>query len=235
MRPVSATRGPVILVRGLLDALPLTPGVVTFGLVYGVAARAVGLSPAETAGMSALVHAGSSQFTALGMWASSSPGAIVLTTLIINLRHLLMGASVAPYLNRLPLRWKMLLALWMSDESYAMAIAAYERGQGSEWYFLGANLCIWLTWWPSGLLGALVGRSITGLTQYGLEMVFPLAFIGLVASFFKGWPSAVAAAIAAASAVLGALYLPNNWHIIVAGLLGSLVGLAATREGGNRT
>lgn len=217
-----------------MGTLPLAPGVVAFGLVYGVAARAVGLSLAETAGMSALVHAGSSQFTALGMWASSSPGAIVLTTLIINLRHLLMGASVAPYLNRLPLKWKMLLALWMSDESYAMAIAAYEQGRGSEWYFLGSNLCIWLTWWPAGLLGALVAQSLPDLTRYGLEMVFPLAFMGLVASFFKGRASAVAAAVAAASAVLGALYLPGNWHIIIAGLLGSLVGLAAAREGGKR-
>ncbi len=231
---MSARRGPALLVRGFLDTLPLTPGVVVFGLVYGVAARAIGLSPVETAGMSAIVHAGSSQFTALGMWASSSPGAIVLTTLIINLRHLLMGASIAPYLNRLPLRWKMLLALWMSDESYAMAIAAYERGKGSEWYFLGANLCIWLTWWPSGFLGALAGQSIPDLTRYGLEMVFPLAFIGLVASFFKGWASAVAAAVAGASAVVGALYLPGNWHIIVAGILGSLVGLAAARGGGKR-
>lgn len=182
--------------------------------------------------MSAIVHAGSSQFTALGMWASSTPGAIILTTLVINLRHLLMGASVAPHLRRLPLGWKMLLALWMSDESYAMSIAAYEQGRGSEWYFLGANLFIWLVWWPSGLLGALAGQSIPDLTHYGLEMVFPLAFIGLVASFFKGRASAVAAGVAGVSAILGALWLPGNWHILIAGLLGSLAGLAVVGERG---
>ncbi|MDH7489401.1 MAG: AzlC family ABC transporter permease [Anaerolineae bacterium] len=232
---MSATHRSASLARGFLDALPLTPGVVMFGLVYGVAARAVGLSPVETAGMSAIVHAGSSQFAALGMWLSATPGAIVLTTLIINLRHLLMGASVAPYLRHLPLRWKMLLALWMSDESYATAIAAYERGRGSEWHFLGANLCIWIVWWPSGLAGALAGQSIPDLSRYGLEMVFPLAFIGLAASFFKGRASAVAAGVAAVTAVLGAVWLPGNWHIIGAGLLGSLAGLAAVREGGARS
>lgn len=223
------------LARGLLDTLPLAPGVVAFGVVYGIAARAVGLSPAETAGMSAIVHAGSSQFAALGMWLSSTPGAIILTTLVINLRHLLMGASVAPHLKPLPLQWKMLLALWMSDESYAMAIAAYERGTGSEWYFLGANLCIWLVWWPSGLVGALAGQAIPDLSRYGLEMVFPLAFIGLAASFVKGRASVVAVAVAGVSAVLGALWLPGSGHILVAGLLGSLVGLAAVRGGDGRT
>ncbi|GAB4400982.1 MAG: hypothetical protein Kow00123_09690 [Anaerolineales bacterium] len=185
--------------------------------------------------MSAIVHAGSSQFAALGMWLSATPSAIVLTTLIINLRHLLMGASVAPYLKHLPLRWKMLLALWMSDESYATAIAAYERGRGSEWHFLGANLCIWIVWWPSGLAGAVAGQSIPDLSRYGLEMVFPLAFIGLAASFFKGRASAVAAGVAAVAAVLGAVWLPGNWHIIGAGLLGSLAGLAAAREGSARS
>lgn len=232
---MSATRWSRSLARGLLDTLPLTPGVVAFGVVYGIAARAVNLSPAETAGMSAIVHAGSSQFAALGMWLSSTPSAIVLATLIINLRHLLMGASVAPYVKHLPLRWKMLLALWMSDESYAMAIAAYEQGRGSEWYFLGANLCIWLVWWPSGLIGALAGQTIPDLGRYGLEMVFPLAFIGLAASFFRGRASVIAAAVAGASAVLGALWLPGSGHILIAGLLGSLAGLATQREGGERS
>lgn len=209
----------------------MVPGVVAFGLVYGVTARAVGLSPSETAGMSAIVHAGSSQFTALGMWVSSEAGAIILTTLIVNLRHLLMGASVAPYLRGLPLRWKMLLALWMSDESYATAIAAYEQGRGNAWHFLGANLCIWLAWWPAGLIGALAGQSIPDVSRYGLEMVFPLAFIGLAASFFRGRASAVAALVAATSALLGTLWLPGNWYIIGAGLLGSFAGLAVPREG----
>ncbi|MBC7257701.1 MAG: AzlC family ABC transporter permease [Chloroflexi bacterium] len=220
-----------LLIRGFSDALPLVPGVVAFGLVYGVAARAVSLSPAETAGMSAIVHAGSSQFAALGMWASSDIGAIILTTLVINLRHLLMGASVAPYLRRLPLMWKALLALWMSDESYATAMAAYRQGRGGAWHFLGANLCIWIAWWPAGLVGALAGRAILDPTRFGLDMVFPLAFIGLAASFVRGRASVVAAAVAAASAVAGAIWLPGNWYIIGAGLLGSMAGFASLGAG----
>lgn len=214
----------------MLDALPMAPGVIVFGLVYGVAARAVGLSPAQAAGMSAIVHAGSSQFMAVGLWTSSSAGAIILTTLIINLRHLLLGASVAPYLRQSSMWWKMLLALWMSDESYAAAISAFERGAGSAWHFLGANLCVWLVWWPAGLIGAWLGNAVPDLSRYGLEMVFPLAFMGIAASFFKGKASAVAALVAAVAAVAGALWLPGTWYILLAGLLGSSVGLLAARR-----
>ena len=180
--------------------------------------------------MSAIVHAGSSQFMAVGLWTASSAGTIILTTLIINLRHLLLGASVAPYLRDAPMRWKMLLALWMSDESYAAAISAFERGVGSPLHFLGANLCVWLVWWPSGLIGAWLGSAVPDLSRYGLEMVFPLAFMGIASSFFKGKASAVAAGVAAVTSVLGALWLPGTWYILVAGLLGSSVGLAAARR-----
>jgi 4-azaleucine resistance transporter AzlC len=216
--------------RGFLAASPLIPGVVVFGLLYGVTARTVPLSPAQTAGMSAIVHAGSSQFVALGLWTSSGAAAIILTTLVINLRHLLMGASVAPHLKGLPLRWKMLLALWMSDESYATAIAAYENGIGDAWYFLGANLCIWITWWPSGLAGAFLGQSVPDLSKYGFDMIFPLAFIGLASGFLKGPASAAAAFVAAALAIAGSLWLPGQWYILAAGILGASFGLAVQRR-----
>jgi len=85
--------------------LPLAPGVVAFGLLYGVMARQVGFSPWEALGMSLIVHAGSAQFTALGMWQAAGAIPIILTTLVINLRHLLMGASVAPYLRGLSGWW----------------------------------------------------------------------------------------------------------------------------------
>ncbi len=219
--------------RGFVGTLPLVPGVVAFGLVYGMAARALGFSAVEAAGMSAVVHAGSAQFIALGLWASSSAGAIILMTLVVNLRHLLMGASVAPYLRHLSLLWKATLALWMSDESYAVAISAYQRGVGDERYFLGANVCIWLTWWPSGLAGAWVGGAVPDLSRYGLDMVFPLAFIGLAATFLQGAPSGVAALSSAGLAVAGALWLPGNWGVLAAGMAGASLGwLAERRRGG---
>jgi len=216
---------------GLLATLPLFPGVAAFGLLYGMMARQAGLTPFEALLMSAMVHAGASQFTAVGMWNASGAAAIILTTLILNLRHLLMGASVAPYLRRLPLRWKALLALWMSDESYALAIAAYQDGSGSRTYFFGANLGIYFIWPVSGLIGALLGAAIPDPARFGLDLVFPLAFLGLVAGFIKNRADILVALFSGAVALLAALILPGKWYVLVAGIAGSLLGVSLEEWG----
>jgi 4-azaleucine resistance transporter AzlC len=211
--------------RGLLATLPLAPGVVAFALLYGVMARQVGFSPWEAWAMSLIVHAGSAQFTALGMWEAAGAVPIILTTLVINLRHLLMGASVAPHLHRLHPLWKALLALWMSDESYALAITEYERGRGNRRYFLGANVGIYLAWTLSGPFGALLGTAIPDPDQYGLDLVFPLAFLGLLTAFLKDRTGLLVALGAGGLALLGAELLPGKWYVVAAGLLGSGLGL----------
>jgi 4-azaleucine resistance transporter AzlC len=211
--------------RGVLATVPLAPGVVVFGLLYGVMARQVGLSPWGAWSMSLIVYAGSAQFIALEMWTVAGAGTILLTALAVNLRHLLMGASIAPYLHGLPPLWKAFLALWMSDESYALAVAEYKRGSGSPWYFLGANVGAYLAWTTSGLLGALLGAAIPDAGRYGLELVFPLAFLGLLAAFVEDRVSLGVALAAGGLALLGALFLPGKWYVIVAGLLGSGFGL----------
>lgn len=210
---------------GILSTVPLVPGVVAFGLVYGIMARQVGFSPWEAWAMSLIVHAGSAQFAAVGIWDAASVPTIVLTTLIINLRHLLMGASAAPYLRGLSPAWKGFLALWMSDESYALAIARYRGGQGSQHYFLGANVATYATWTTSGLVGALLGSAIPDPGQYGLDLVFPLAFLGLLTAFLNDWTDVIAAVAAGSLALLSAMLLPGKWNIIVASLLGSGLGL----------
>jgi len=198
---------------------------VAFGLLYGMMARQAGFSPLETMTMSLIVHAGSAQFTALMMWNTAGALPIIFTTLAINLRHMLMGASIAPYLRGVRPWWKALLALWMADESYAVAITAYEQGRGSQYYFLGANVGVFLPWPASGLVGALIGGVMPDATRYGLDLVFPLAFLGLLMSFLKDRIGAAVAVSAGVAALVGASLLPGKWYVIVAGLLGSGVGL----------
>jgi 4-azaleucine resistance transporter AzlC len=211
--------------RGMLATAPLAPGVVAFGLLYGVIARQAGFAPWEVWVMSLIVHAGSAQFAAVGMWGAANAVTLILTTLIINLRHLLMGASIAPYLRSLSSPWKAFLALWLCDESYALAIAEYQQGKGSHIYLLGANVGIYIIWSTSGPVGALLGSAIPDPANYGLDLVFPLAFLGLLTAFLKNRIDLVVALMAGGLALLGALLLPGKWYIIIAGLLGSGLGL----------
>ena len=206
-------------------SLPLAPGIAAFGLLYGVMARRVGFMPWQALAMSLLVHAGSAQFVAVGMWGVASGFSIIATTLVINLRHLLMGASLAPYLRSVSRRWKAFLALWLTDESFAVAVAAYQQGQGSHTYLFGANLGVYLVWPASGLVGALLGSAIPDPSRYGLDMIFPLAFLGLLSGFVRDRLGLLVAVLAGGFALLFATTLGGNWHVLLAGLLGSAVGL----------
>ncbi len=213
------------LKRGLIASIPLDIGVAAFGLLYGVMARKVGFTPWETWAMSLIVHAGSAQFAALGMWEGANALAIILTTFVINLRHLLMGASLAPYLRGVSPIWKAGLALWMSDESYALTIAEYKRGKGSQGYFLGANLGIYIAWTTSGLVGALLGSRIPDPGQYGLDLIFPLGLLGLLSSFLENRIDVAVALLAGALGLAGAFILPGKWYVIAAGIVGGVLGI----------
>jgi 4-azaleucine resistance transporter AzlC len=160
--------------------MPLLPGVAVFGLVYGVVARQAGLSLVATTTMSVLVFAGASQFTAVSMWGQAGGLLIVATTLMINLRHLLMGASMAPHLRGQPAAWKALLAFGMADESYALAISRYLRGGGSREFFLGANVALYAVWVLSSLTGGGLGGLVVNPARWGIDLVFPLTFLGLL-------------------------------------------------------
>jgi 4-azaleucine resistance transporter AzlC len=211
--------------RGFIAMLPIFPGMAAFGMLYGVMGRQVGLEPWQVWAMSMIVFAGSAQFTAVGMWATSSAATIILTTLILNLRHLLLGASIAPYLRGLSRPWKAILAFWMTDESYALAITEYQKGTGSHWYFLGASLGVYFIWPIAGFAGALLGSAAPDPAKYGLDLVFPLVFLGLLFSFLTDRKTVIVAIFAGAAALVGSLYLPGKWYVIIAGLFGSGLGL----------
>jgi branched-subunit amino acid transport protein len=133
----------------------------------------------------------------------------------------------------LPGRWKVALAFWMTDESYALAITEYRQGRGSPQFFLGASWGVYLVWPISGLIGALAGTAIPDPARWGLDLIFPLAFMGLLVTFMEDWTSIVVAIAAGVIALVSAQLLPGTWYVIVAGVLASTLGLALERGRGN--
>jgi 4-azaleucine resistance transporter AzlC len=214
------------LSAGIRASLPLVPGVAAFSLVYGILARHAGLSLDATLAMSALVFAGAAQFTAVSMWTQASPALIVLTTFIINLRHLLMGASLAPHLRQESTTWKALLAFGTADETYALAISRYLRGDGSRAYFLGVSGTLYATWVGATLVGATVGGQVPDPTRWGIGLVFPLTFLGLLVPLLTSRVTLAVAAASAITAVVTAPWLPGKGNVLLASLLGSVLGAA---------
>lgn len=210
---------------GVRAELPLLVGVFPFGMIYGALALSAGLSKSAAQMMSSIVFAGSSQFVAAQLIHESAPGlVIVLTIAVVNLRHMLYSASLAPYLASLSTRWKTLLAYLLTDEAYAPTILHYERNgvqPFGHWFLLGAGLALWSTWQASTALGIFLGAAIPD--SWSLDFALPLTFIAMVVPVLKGRPY-IAAALSAGTVALIAHALPFKLGLILAALTGIAVG-----------
>ena len=215
---------------GVRAEAPLLLGVVPFGMIYGVLAIGAGVPPALAQAMSALVFAGSAQFLTVQLIAAAAPAPVlVATACIVNLRHALYSASVAPYLRALPARWKWLLAYLLTDEAYAVAIVHYQAGgdaAGKHRYFLGAGLLLWSSWQVSTAAGIFLGAQVP--SSWALDFTLALTFIALVVPALADRPAVVAALAAGLTAMLGAT-LPFNLGLVVAALVGIAAGLLTER------
>ncbi len=210
---------------GVRAEFPFLVGVFPFGLIYGTLALNAGLSTVTSQLMSSIVFAGSSQFITAQLVHESMPSfVIVLTIAVVNLRHMLYSASLAPYISALPMRWKALLSYLLTDEAYAATVIHYEN-EGvtpfSHWFFLGAGFSLWLTWQISTALGIFLGAAIP--ESWSLDFALPLTFIAMVVPVLKNQP-AIAAALSAAVVALVAFSLPYKLGLILAALVGIAVG-----------
>jgi len=212
---------------GVRAELPIALGVIPFGLIYGVLALAAGLNPGQAQAMSAIVFAGSAQFIGTQLMGGSAPLSVLwLTTLVVNLRHLLYSTSLAPNMRALPRRWRWLLAYLLTDEAYAMTAVHYANHQTpltyKHWYFLGAGLLLWTVWQISTAGGIFLGAEVPA--SWSLDFTLALTFIGIVVAGLKERPSVAAALSAGVVAVL-TFSLPYKLGLMVAALTGIVVGV----------
>src|SRR5512133_3329137 len=189
---------------GVRAELPLLIGVFPFGLIYGVLALSSGLTPSAAQMMSSIVFAGSSQFIAAQLVHEAAPGlVIILTIAVVTLRHMLYSASLAPYLESLSMRWKVLLSYLLTDEAYAPTVIHYEE-EGvtsySHWFYLAAGFSLWLTWQVSTALGIFLGSAIP--ESWPLAFALPLTFIAMVVPVLKTRPAVASALSAGLTALL---------------------------------
>jgi len=233
--------------NGIKSILPILLGVLPFGLIYGVSARGAGLPIIAAQAMSFIVFAGSAQFVTVQLISAGVPvGIIILTACLLNLRHALYSASLAPYVKHLPRRWKMLLAYVLTDEAYAVTITHYRQSNDVDaqsayandaqeataprhWYFLGTGLTLWTVWQISTAVGILLGANVPA--SWSLDFTLPLTFIALVIPTLKTRAEWIAAATAGVVAVLAA-GLPLNLGLLVATLTGMAIGLGLEVKAG---
>ncbi|MCS6872307.1 MAG: AzlC family ABC transporter permease [Anaerolineae bacterium] len=230
--------------RGMRDTVPLVVGAVPFGIIFGAVAVSSGvaaggetarqLSPLAAQSMSLFVYAGASQFIAAELVRNSAGVLVVIfTTLIVNLRHALYSASLAPYLHGFPQHWLLPLGFTLTDETFVVSIARYQQADASpykHWYQAGSAVLMYSSWQLCTLIGILAGRSVPAeqVARLGLSFAATVTFIGMLIPLIRSRALLVAVVAAGAASVLfnG---LPSRLGLLAAALVGIAAGMLAER------
>lgn len=213
--------------RGFRAVVPLWLGVVPFALAYAVSSRGAGLGFMDTQLMSALVFAGGAQFSAVGLFAAGASGVeIVLTTFLLNVRHVLYGLSLS---QRIPMSpgEKLVAAHFLTDEAYGVVLA---EPRPSVAYLLGAELSCFVPWNLFTFAGSLMGQGLPDPARLGVDFVFPLAFLAMLVPMLRGKVEVAVAVLSGGLALGASQVLPGGVALLIAGVVGSLVGAACTEE-----
>ncbi len=212
--------------KGMKAALPIVLGYLPVGMAFGVLARNAGLTTLEAGSMSVLVYAGASQFIAVEMISKGMVWfSIILTTFLINLRHLLMSSTLSLYFNGNRIQTLGLLSAQLTDESFAVAMSNTSKIENRPGYLFGLQLTSHVAWVLGSVGGALFGGLIDH-QSYGIPFALPALFICLLLLQIRRVNHFYIMVIAGIFSLFFKWALPGNWYIILTALLASGIGMA---------
>ena len=212
---------------GVLAIAPLALAAMPFGMIFGAEALRKGLTAAEIILMSVVVYAGGSQFMAVGLWQHPVPWVgIAFAVLLVNLRHLLMSASLFGKMGRFRPWQRWLGAFLLADETWATSERRALMQPLTPAFYAGAGLTLYLAWVLGTAIGTVLGSLVQKPERLGLDFAFPAVFICLVMGFAKSWRAAPVILASAAAALITHHAAGGTWFVIVGGLVGMAVAVA---------
>ncbi|HLJ72271.1 MAG TPA: AzlC family ABC transporter permease [Roseiarcus sp.] len=206
---------------GVRDILPAMIAGAPIALLYGALAVGKGMTPVEASLSSFLIFAGGAQFAALELWRSPPPIlALVFSTLLINARHILMGASLRSKLGKFSPLQRAFGLFFMADENWAMSERRAAARVLTPVYYLAMSVVFWANWSLWTTLGAIGGAFLGDPKRIGADFAFTALFIGLVAGFWRGRSTAVTVAASAIASAAAYRVLGPPWHVAAGALCG---------------
>jgi 4-azaleucine resistance transporter AzlC len=211
---------------GVAQALPIVLGYLPIGIAFGILAQRAGISIINTLLMSLLVYAGSSQLIAVGLLEAGVPTlSIVLTTFVVNLRHLLMSAALSPFLKRWRKPELAAFAYELTDETFALHSARVASEGLNKAEVFGTNMASQAAWILGSGLGSAVGQLIEDSTAFALDYVLPAMFIALLVMQIKDRTQVAVAGLTGVVAAGLLLAGVSQWNVMLATLIGATVGV----------
>lgn len=216
--------GKQTLRQGSAAAWPICLGYFPIGLALGVLAQKAGLPWWAMAMMSVMVFAGSAQFICVAMIAAgASTPAIIMTTFVVNLRHVLMSSALAVYLQGINRRFLALYAYGVTDESFAVNLTRFREGQWDRWRALIVNHMANSVWIIATICGALVGQFVPQ-GALGIDYALTGMFICLLVFQLQGRIYIITGLLAAALSIGWYLLIPGDSYIVGASMSAATIG-----------
>lgn len=216
--------------KGVKDCIPTLFGYLSIGFACGVVSKSCGMTVLETVAMSTFIYAGSSQFIAASMILSSaSVTQTILTVFLVNLRHLLMSAAIAPYFKDNSLKKNFTVGVLMTDETFALASSeGSSKSNISYKWMIGVNITAYLNWIAATFVGACFSSLIYDYKKFGLDFALPAMFIGLLVSSLKDNSEAKKSAVVVVSSAMVFIatvkIFSANTAIVISAVIGAVIG-----------
>lgn len=217
--------------RGVLQILPISLGIIPFGLVTGIAGVSAGLSVAQITFMSAVVYAGAAQLVSLQLiGAGAGIPFVLLALVVVNLRYVMYSSALAKPFAGLTPRLKALAAFLMVDQNFALMMGQYEAlgPRLAPWLYLGAGVVLWSVWVVSSYAGALLGAKVP--EGWSLDFAVPLCFLVLMVPAVQNRPS-LFAALAGGLVATALINLPYRSGLFIGAIAGIAVGVWLENRG----
>ena len=212
--------------QGMVQAVPIVLGYIPVGFAYGVLAQKAGLSPFNTLLMSIIVYAGSAQLIAVGLISSGlTPLSIIITTFIVNLRHMLMSAALSPHLQSWRKSELAAFAYELTDESFALHATRIDGQERPKSETLAINVTAQASWVLGTALGIFGGQMIAEIEPFALDYALPAMFIALLVMQIKNKVQVIVAVLAGAFSLGLFLIGFQQWYVIIATILAATLGV----------
>jgi predicted branched-subunit amino acid permease len=214
--------------HGVRLGLPVTPGVIAFGLIVGAVAARQGFSFIHHLALTVLVYSGIAQLVAIEIWPKVIDIGTVATlsalAAVIGARLFLMSVSMRPWFGSLP-AWQSYPGLFLlTDASWLIAMRYYGEGGRDPAVYLGAAIIITLGWILGTVVGFFLGGFVVEPAKYGLDLVLPVFFAAMLVPLWGGARRAIGWAVAGIVAVAAERLLPGYWFIVIGAVSGALAG-----------
>ncbi|EFO34595.1 AzlC family protein [Roseibium sp. TrichSKD4] len=214
--------------KGIRLSIPILPGAMVFGAVFGTVCAQKGLSFVETMMINSLVFAGAAQFVAMELYQAQLTYGIMLAmigvTAAVNMRMLLIGASLRPWLGSVP-GWQTYPALYLlTDINWLLSLREYGKGERDWGIYLGSGVFLWFMWAISVIPGYLAGSVVADPSIWGLDVVLPAFFAVMLVPLWKGKRQTVSWGVAGLCSLATWYVFGGYWGIMTGAVSGALAG-----------